>query len=86
MFTAYLKNGDYNVIIVDWSMIATKFYLYSSKRVRLVGSWIATMINFLEKRGMDLSQTILVGHSLGAHVVGLAGSETFGAIGYIVGK
>lgn len=35
---------------------------------------------------MDSSQTTLVGHSLGAHVVGIAARNANVGINYIVGK
>lgn len=52
----------------------------------LVGRFVATMINFLVKHGMDSSQTMLIGHSLGAHVVGIAARNANSDISYVVGK
>jgi len=61
-------------------------YIWASKRVSMVGQFISTMIDFLEEQGMDLSKTILIGHSLGAHVAGLAARNAQSEISFVVGK
>ncbi|XP_011691720.1 PREDICTED: pancreatic triacylglycerol lipase-like [Wasmannia auropunctata] len=82
---AFLRHGDYNVIVFDWSSISIGEYFWAKGHVVKVARFVATMINFLVKHGMDPSQTILVGHSLGAHVVGIAARTADSDIGYIVG-
>jgi pimeloyl-ACP methyl ester carboxylesterase len=82
---AYLQQDDYNVIVIDWSSISIRPYIWASLRVPLVGQFVATMINFLTKHGMDSSKTIMVGHSLGAHVVGIAARNADSDISYVVG-
>nr|XP_012216705.1 PREDICTED: endothelial lipase-like [Linepithema humile] len=82
---AYIKHDDYNIIVVDWSKISKRPYVWASKHVKVVGEYVATMIDFLHKRGMDLSQTILIGHSLGAHVVGLAGYNAKDEVETVIG-
>ena len=44
------------------------------------------MIDFLHKQGMVMGNTTLVGHSLGAHVMGFAGNLASKTVNYIVGK
>lgn len=44
------------------------------------------MIDFLHERGMDLSQTTIIGHSLGAHVAGLAARNAKGEVEVVIGK
>lgn len=83
---AYLQNEDSNVIVVDWGSISRRPYIWASNRVIMVGQFVSTMIDFLEKQGIDLSKTILIGHSLGAHVVGLAARNAQGEVGFVVGK
>lgn len=83
---AYIQHGDYNVIVIDWSKITFRPYVWASNHVKKVGHFVSTMINFLAKHGMDLSKTTMVGHSLGAHVVGIAARETEGNVNYVVGK
>ncbi|KAG7204328.1 hypothetical protein KM043_002146 [Ampulex compressa] len=81
----YMAHGDYNIIVVDWSKITFRPYIWASRRVKMVGNFVSTMVDFLAKHGMDLSQTTMVGHSLGAHVMGLAARKTEGTVNYVVG-
>ncbi|XP_029055717.2 phospholipase A1 VesT1.02-like [Osmia bicornis bicornis] len=69
---AFLRNGDYNVIVVDWGSITIFEYVWTSQQVVKVAQFVASMIDFLASRGMDLSKTTVIGHSLGAHVAGLS--------------
>ncbi|XP_024936070.1 phospholipase A1-like [Cephus cinctus] len=82
---AYLANGEYNVIVVDWSKISKNPYLYASNRVKTVGTYLGELLDFLARQGAKLSEAVLVGHSLGAHIVGLAGYYSSNQIGHIVG-
>lgn len=83
---AYLNQDNYNVIVIDWSKISISTYVWAVTRVKMVGQYVSTMLDFLEKEGMDLSTTTMVGHSLGAHVVGLAARYAKGTVNYVVGK
>ncbi|XP_029174266.1 phospholipase A1-like [Nylanderia fulva] len=82
---AYINNEDSNVIVIDWSKITLRNYVWATNRVVMVGEFVSTMINFLAKQGMDLSKTVLIGHSLGAHVVGIAARNAEGEINFVVG-
>lgn len=44
------------------------------------------MIDFLASRGMDLSKTAVIGHSLGAHVAGLSSYYAKRKVNYVVGE
>lgn len=81
-----MEQGDYNVIVVDWSRISKNEYIYASFQVKKVALYVASMLNFLQTMGMDPSTTTLIGHSLGAHVMGLAGHHSINIINYIVGN
>lgn len=83
---AYLSVGDYNVILVDWRQIAGSLYVYASNLVTKVGKHVAKMVDFLGTQGMKMEKTRLIGHSLGAHVVGLAGYYAARKPLYVVGK
>ncbi|KYN16118.1 Pancreatic lipase-related protein 1 [Trachymyrmex cornetzi] len=82
---AYLQISDYNIIIIDWSAISSMSYISASGRVAVVGQYVATMIDFLVKYGMNSWETKVIGHSLGAHVVGIAAYNASTDIGYAVG-
>lgn len=85
---AYLKTQDVAVIAVDWSSIANSvWYPVVAYETKMVGSHVAKFINGLNKRYNVLgSQLHLIGHSLGAHVMGNAGSETKLKVDRITGK
>lgn len=75
----YLLNqpGNYNVIALDWSKGADKFnYFQSACNTRVTGAMLGYFVNRLKiVTGLTLSLVHLVGHSLGAHVVGDAGAK-----------
>lgn len=83
---AYLNHRNLNVIVVDWSKISNGLYVYASNMVVKVGKHIAEMIDFLETFGMSPKRTRLTGHSLGAHIAGLAGYYARVKPLYVVGK
>uniref|UniRef100_A0A6M2DX94 Putative pancreatic lipase-like enzyme n=1 Tax=Xenopsylla cheopis TaxID=163159 RepID=A0A6M2DX94_XENCH len=72
---AYLKYGDYNVIVIDWFAGASALdYSLSRKRVPGVANRIFYLIDLMVKNSLlKLNDLHMVGHSLGAHVVGIAG-------------
>lgn len=86
--SAYLQNGDYNVIVVDWTKISNLFYSPELiSKLKSVGAQVAKMIDLLgSSRNSNPSTITLVGHSLGAHVMGFAGKQTSAKVGHIVGK
>ncbi|XP_059608067.1 phospholipase A1 VesT1.02-like [Phlebotomus argentipes] len=86
--TAYLARGDFNVFVVDWGAGANSNYVTSRNRVDAVGRALARFIIFLnDHTGMALTNVNVVGHSLGAHIAGIAGKNTLvrGGISVIVG-
>ncbi|XP_049306971.1 phospholipase A1 VesT1.02-like [Bactrocera dorsalis] len=85
---AYLASGKYNVFSVDWSDKAqTLNYAASVLRVPGVGKQVATFIDFLNQEGgLSFDQVHVIGHSLGAHVSGIAGKNVrYGRIQQITG-
>jgi len=72
--------------VIDWSKISIRPYIWASKRVKMVGTFVSSMLDFLIGHGLDVSQTALVGHSLGAHVVGLAARFAKDVVSYVVGR
>lgn len=70
---AYLHLYDYNIITVDWSVVSTYNYLTARNDVAEMGKLIAQFIDKLRQTGLILDQIHMIGHSLGAHVAGVAG-------------
>lgn len=90
----FLKSGDFNVIVIDWKQAQywgighsiPSTYSAVVKKLGEVAEYVKRMLLFLESHGIELSTTTIVGHSLGAHVAGLAGYKTMSKIGRIVGQ
>lgn len=86
---AFLNNTEnFNVISVDWSEYSRKAYPEAVTYVESVGLKVSQMINFLHAKGLNCSKLTLVGHSLGAHVMGLAGKSTTKScqVAHVVGR
>ncbi|CAH1407440.1 unnamed protein product [Nezara viridula] len=84
-----LKNEDVNVITVDWSGDGSTNLLYPIARSRVpeVAATVAEFLDNLNQRyGVKLEDIHVLGHSLGAHIAGIAGYKvTTGKIGRITG-
>ncbi|XP_046396404.1 pancreatic triacylglycerol lipase-like isoform X2 [Ischnura elegans] len=84
----YLGFHECNVIVIDWYAY-TKNWLYFVVRLQLpdVAQIVADCADFLVKEGgADPSRMHLIGHSLGAHVVGIAGKRFLSSVGKKVGR
>ncbi|XP_071747212.1 inactive pancreatic lipase-related protein 1 isoform X2 [Lepeophtheirus salmonis] len=71
-----LIEGDYNVFCLDWSKGAKPpYYVQAAANTQMVGKLIAMFFELVNKNiGFVNNNTHLIGFSLGAHVVGYAGS------------
>lgn len=74
----YLIHGDFNIIVVDWSVGAdTQNYIAARNRVNEVGPLVSRFIDFLSNgTNASFSDLTIIGHSLGAHIAGIAGKHT----------
>ncbi|XP_014216721.1 inactive pancreatic lipase-related protein 1-like [Copidosoma floridanum] len=81
----FLSHGDYNVITVDWGSYSKTLYKLAAARVKATGQYVSEMIKFLVSQGSDIKQMSLVGHSLGAHIMGLAAHELSPKVAHLVG-
>ncbi|KAJ8925430.1 hypothetical protein NQ315_009263, partial [Exocentrus adspersus] len=69
---------DYYVVQVDWREPADQLYYVSSINTYEVAKIISKLILELHQHhNVDLNQILLIGHSLGAHVVGFIGEEIY---------
>ena len=57
-----------------------------AKKVVNVAEYVKRMIEFLANFGMDVKTTTLVGHSLGAHVAGIASHKLENKINRVIGN
>lgn len=84
--SAVLKAMDANIVVLDWSIDASGLYVESVLAVPSVGRYLGKFLIWLiENFGGDWSKVHLIGHSLGAHVVGNAGRTVGGRAARITG-
>ncbi|XP_044791490.2 pancreatic lipase-related protein 3 [Bubalus kerabau] len=84
MCNVLLKVEDVNCINLDW-INGSLQYIHAVNNLRVVGAEVAYFIDVLVKKfGYSASKVHLIGHSLGAHLAGEAGSRTPG-LGRITG-
>lgn len=85
--TGFLEKEDINFIALDWALLAAgPDYPRAAANTRLVGLLTGDFVNFLVSQGTDLIKLHLIGFSMGAHVVGLAGHITNGVLPRITGR
>ncbi|XP_063825708.1 pancreatic triacylglycerol lipase-like [Ostrinia nubilalis] len=83
---AYLETDNVNVISFDWSSIADTYYCVAAFLANFVAEIMALFLEALQlKYGVRGRDMHLIGHSLGAHVVGMAASQTSFAISRVTG-
>uniref|UniRef100_A0A182IY07 Lipase domain-containing protein n=1 Tax=Anopheles atroparvus TaxID=41427 RepID=A0A182IY07_ANOAO len=85
---ALLQQDSKNVIAVDWERGAsTLLYPVARYRVPKVADVVAALVDDLvTKLGQDINRLGIIGHSLGAHIAGIAAKRVrSGKIRYIVG-
>jgi hypothetical protein len=76
LFSAYLRRGSYNIILVDWNLLsALPWYSAAVKNCQVVGKYLAKFLDYLDSRGIPLSNVHVLGFSLGAEVAGFAGQD-----------
>ncbi|CAF4848369.1 unnamed protein product [Pieris macdunnoughi] len=83
----FLKEYDLNVITVNWGELAkNKFYPWAALSTRYVGKRVAKLLNVItESYEIGYESVHLIGHSLGAQVMGYAGMFSNGSIPRITG-
>lgn len=70
----FLAAGDFNHIVVDWSMGAkTINYIDARNRVPAVAKHVGQVAAFLVRMGSSWSNVYMIGHSLGGQMAGLVG-------------
>ncbi|XP_075974764.1 pancreatic triacylglycerol lipase-like [Anticarsia gemmatalis] len=84
---AYLESQDVSVITIDWSGIADSiFYHWVANETKAIGAKVATFIGELHTRyNVSEKRFHLIGHSLGAHVMGIAAAKSNFTVDRITG-
>ncbi|KAJ8943953.1 hypothetical protein NQ318_013534 [Aromia moschata] len=84
--SAVLEIFDLNLIVVDWSPIAKMNYVTAKNAVPRIGRYVGSFIKSLTSTyNIPLWRVSMVGHSLGAHIAGAAGTALNAEIAQIVG-
>ncbi|XP_055617798.1 phospholipase A1 3-like [Toxorhynchites rutilus septentrionalis] len=81
----YVKYIGGNICAVDWSRLALVEYNLAARNTPKVGRYLAKFVKFLLRQGFTIDQVTLVGHSMGAHISGIAGAALNGTVPMIVG-
>ncbi|XP_055587451.1 phospholipase A1 3-like [Uranotaenia lowii] len=81
----YIQHIGGNICSVDWSRLALVEYNLAARNTPKVGRYLAKFVKFLLKQGFSMDQVTLVGHSMGAHISGIAGAALDGVVPMIVG-
>ncbi|KAJ9584909.1 hypothetical protein L9F63_020764, partial [Diploptera punctata] len=73
----YLRRGNYNVILVDWSPLAAlPWYSAAVINCHTVGRYLADFLEFLiNKEYISIMDVHLIGFSMGAEIAGFTGQE-----------
>lgn len=80
-----LRNEDQNVIVVDWSVGARPPYTQAVANIRMVGAQVAHLLYTLNRYAdIPITDFHLIGHSLGAHLCGHAGTHLRDSYGLLL--
>lgn len=87
MVGALLTTGEaVGVLTVDWYKAAPPTYAQAVANIRLVGVMVGKLLAMMADSGVDPADMHLVGHSLGAHLMGYAAAAFNETTGLQVGR
>ncbi|CAB3223255.1 unnamed protein product [Arctia plantaginis] len=73
---AYLSRKDYNVFMVDWSVLSRfPCYLSSLSNMKKAAQCTAQLYSAITQAGALAKMITCVGHSLGAHICGMVSNH-----------
>ncbi|XP_011314846.1 pancreatic lipase-related protein 2 [Fopius arisanus] len=82
----YLFQENCNVVLVNWFPTSIKEYSVAAKLTEQIGGYVGEFLHFLSTSvNISLANVHILGHSLGAHIAGFAGSNLSGTVGRITG-
>lgn len=77
LIRAYLKRGDYNVLVLDWSDYSVGTYIAVMIRISKISRIFGRTLLRLCDKGLNIKSFHCVGHSFGAHSCGIIGRELY---------
>lgn len=81
-----------NVCAIDWKDLAAisfNYFLIAKRNAPRIAHYLADVFGKFAEDGLNLADTSLAGHSIGAHIFGMLGREmkrSRGSIGTIYGE
>ncbi|KAI8432023.1 hypothetical protein MSG28_004551, partial [Choristoneura fumiferana] len=82
----YLKKPGLKILALDGRKVIKFEYFTASTQVRFMGEKLGKLLSDIVKTGQDPSKMVLIGHSLGAHIAGIAGKKLRELTGKQVGR
>lgn len=77
LIKAYLKRGDYNILVLDWSDYSVGLYSAVMIRMSKISRIYGRVLLRLFDKGLDSKSLHCIGHSFGAHSCGIIGRELY---------
>jgi Lipase len=74
---AYLKRGDHNLLVLDWSDYSIGLYSAVMIRISNISQLFGRVLLKLFDKGLDTKSFHCVGHSFGAHSCGIMSREAY---------
>ncbi|XP_013136147.1 PREDICTED: pancreatic lipase-related protein 3-like [Papilio polytes] len=81
-----LKRKNMDILVLDGRKFISYEYFRSTTYVRFIGEKLGSLLSEIIKKGQDANKIILIGHSLGAHVAGVAGKRIQQLTGTAIGR
>ncbi|XP_077283180.1 lipase member H-like [Arctopsyche grandis] len=81
---AYQARGRHNILLLDSSSLVTLEYFRSSRAVRYAGIRLGKVLSQFYNSKFNMDTLDLVGHSLGAHLLGFAGKTYLKSTGKLL--
>ncbi|XP_055842957.1 uncharacterized protein LOC129909839 [Episyrphus balteatus] len=73
LVNAYLNNNSFNFLVIDWEQAGSGTYIQAQRNLLKLAPRVAESFVKLIDAGLNKDNFTLVGHSMGAHGVGLIG-------------
>lgn len=70
---AYIRNGRYNFVALDWGPLASGIYTNAVSNLVNIADKMADVLIALHADGLSFTKVHIVGHSLGGQMSGLIG-------------
>jgi phosphatidylserine sn-1 acylhydrolase len=84
-YLVYHQNFDATVCALDWSKFSKQLPQVSASNVPAIGKFLGEFLMKVNGQGVPYDHMTIIGHSMGAHIAGVAGHYLNGQINSIYG-